>query len=302
MIKFNRFKYPGGRNESLKDFDPDYSAGFPVKEQAATELETCKRRLAELQNLLYSQNQYSLLIILQGMDASGKDGIIKHVMSGVNPQGIKNRSFSTPSAEEYSHDYMWRCIRELPERGQIGIFNRSYYEEVLITRIHPEFLVKQRLPRLPETPEEFSHFWKTRYQDINNFEKYLTNNGYIILKFMLNIGYEEQRTRFLSRINNPAKNWKFKVDDLRERQYWDEYIQVYQDMFNQTSTHYAPWYIIPANKKRTSRLIICSIINTMLESLDLHYPEVPEPQKIELQVAKEVFESEIHDEIINPAQ
>jgi len=292
MIKYYRFKYPGGRKEPLTDFDPSFTGNLPVKEQAAEELEILKKRLYVLQDMFFSNGKHSLLVILQGMDASGKDGVVKHVLSGMNPQGLKIKSFGTPSSEEFRHDFMWRCMKEMPEKGQIGVFNRSYYEEVLITKIHPEYLEKQNLHNIPKTIDEQREFWSNRYTDINNYEKYLSNNGVIILKFLLHISYEEQRLRFLNRINNPAKNWKFKEEDIKERTYWEQYMKVNTEMLNQTSTYYAPWYVIPADKKRTSRLIIGQIIVDVMEQLGLEYPKVTQKQKDALIIAKKNFEME----------
>ena len=258
----------------LSKLDTSYSGIYTTKEEGGVDLDLNKKKLSELQELLYADGKHALLIILQGMDASGKDGIIKHVMSGVNPQGFKIRSFSTPSLEEFKHDYMWRCMKELPERGNIGIFNRSYYEEVLITRVHPEFLNKQFLPNIQKNIKEDFQFWDTRIQDINNFEKYLANNSIHVLKFFLNISKEEQKKRFLKRINQASKNWKFKFDDISERKHWNEYMVYYEEIFNKTSTSENPWYIIPADKKWFSRVAISSIITEKLKSLNIKYPEV----------------------------
>jgi PPK2 family polyphosphate:nucleotide phosphotransferase len=239
--------------------------------------------------VLYAQDTYSLLLIFQAMDAAGKDGIIEHVMSGVNPQGCQVFSFKAPSSEELDHDYLWRSMKALPERGRIGIFNRSYYEEVLVVRVHPEILNGQRIPK---KEKEDKDIWKHRYEDINNFERYLTRNGIVILKFFLNVSKKEQKKRFLERIEQPDKNWKFSFGDVKEREHWKDYMDAYEDMFNATSTEWAPWHIIPADKKWFTRAAVADIISDRLESLNLRYPEVSEAHKQELLKAKEMLESE----------
>jgi PPK2 family polyphosphate:nucleotide phosphotransferase len=263
----------------LKDFKTDDSNGFDSIDEANTALKECKKQISKLQDILYAHKKYSVLVILQGMDASGKDSLIKHVFSGVNPQGLTVKSFSTPSAEEFSHDYMWRIMKALPERGHIGVFNRSHYEEVLIARVHPEFLNKQQLPQLPESENEFDNFWNTRFDDIRNFEKYLKNNGIIVLKFFLHISKEEQKRRFLRRIDKSKKNWKFREDDLSERAYWDKYQEVYEDMMHKTSRDNAPWHIIPADEKKYARPIVAEIIKSKLQSLDIDYPKISFKEK-----------------------
>lgn len=273
-------------------FKTDSSCGFKSKDHAIEELDENKKKLAEMQDVLYADSKHGLLIILQGMDASGKDGIIKHVMSGVNPQGFQIKSFGPPSPEEFKHDYLWRCVKELPERGHIGIFNRSYYEEVLIARIHPELLSKQFLPYIPENPKKDIAFWNMRFNDIVNFEKYMNNNGFHVLKFYLNISKEEQKKRFMKRINYSPKNWKFKLDDISERQHWDEYMGYYEEMFNATSTSSAPWHIIPADKKWNSRAVISKIILEKLESLNLQYPDASYKQKRGIIEARHFLENE----------
>lgn len=222
------------------------------------------------------------------MDAAGKDGTIKHVMSGVNPQGCQVFSFKTPSAEELDHDYLWRCFKCLPERGRIGIFNRSYYEETLAVRVHPEFLAKQQLP----AESKGKGIWKRRFEEINNFEKYLVNNGIIVLKFFLNVSKEEQKNRFLERIEIPEKNWKLSPNDAKEREFWDDYMEAYEDLFNHTSTSWAPWHIIPADNKWFMRLAVADIICAKLKELDLKYPTVSDNQKQELLKVKEMLENE----------
>jgi PPK2 family polyphosphate:nucleotide phosphotransferase len=237
---------------------------------------------------LYAQNTYALLICLQAMDAAGKDSTIKHVMSGVNPQGVQVKSYKVPSDEELDHDYLWRNFRELPARGNIGIFNRSYYEEVLVVRVHPGFLDRQQLPPDRKT----GSIWKRRYEEINNFEKYLTDNGIVVLKFFLNISRETQKKRFLERIDEPEKNWKFSATDVLERRHWEGYMDAYEEMFNHTSTPWAPWYIIPADHKWFTRLAVVSVINETLEGLNLVYPGVSAEKKEALRQAREMLESE----------
>jgi PPK2 family polyphosphate:nucleotide phosphotransferase len=245
-------------------------------------------RLSQLQDILYAQNSHSILIIFQAMDAAGKDGTIKYVMSGINPQGCQVYNFKTPSSEDLDHDYLWRYSRCLPERGRIGIFNRSYYEEVLIARVHPEVLDRQNLPMIPKGEK----LWPQRFQEINQFEQYLTNNGVVILKFFLNISKAEQKKRFLKRIDTPEKNWKFAPDDLAERQYWDDYQKSYEAMFQHTSTEAVPWYIVPADRKWYSRLLVADMINQRLEGLGLKYPTVSKEHLTFLQEARQRLEAE----------
>ncbi|MDZ8106375.1 MAG: polyphosphate kinase 2 family protein [Nostoc sp. DedQUE12a] len=279
---------PGSKISLKKNYDPAYKTDFYQKVDALTKLKSDIERLANYQNILYAQNTYALLIIFQAMDAAGKDSTIKHVMSGVNPQGFQVFSFKGPSAEELDHDYLWRTTKALPERGRIGIFNRSYYEETLVVRVHPEMLKKQQLPKFPEG----NQIWKQRFQEINNFEKYLVDNGVIILKFFLNVSKSEQKKRFLQRIEFPEKNWKFSASDVRERAFWNDYMDAYEEVFNQTSTKWAPWYIIPADRKWFTRLIVADIICTKLEELNLKYPTVTEEHKQQLLEAKRILEQE----------
>jgi len=282
-------RVPAGRPIDLrKEYDPGYAGKFLSKQEAQDQLGTGIQILAQQQDKLYAQNTYALLINFQAMDAAGKDSTIKHVMSGVNPQGVQVKSFKVPSVEELDHDYLWRNVKELPNRGHIGIFNRSHYEEVLAVRVHPEFLDRQQLP--PRLKGE--DIWKRRYEEINNFEKYLTDNGIVVLKFFLNVSKEEQKKRFLERIEEPEKNWKFSANDVFERRYWDTYMDAYEEMFNNTSTPWAPWYIIPADRKWFTRLAVVSIINATLEGLGLAYPEVTPEQKAALLKAKEEMEQE----------
>ena len=288
-------RVPTGKKIDLrKDFDPGFSPPGWDKETANQRLEEGVQALAEWQDKLYADDRYAVLIVLQALDAAGKDGTIKHVMSGVNPQGVNVTSFKAHSSEELSHDYLWRIIRALPERGHIGIFNRSYYEEVLVTRVHPELLEKQNLP--PNIDR--ARIWKQRYEEINNLEKYLVDNGIIVLKFFLNVSKEEQRKRFMERLTLAEKNWKFSAADIRERGFWDQYIDAYEDLFNHTSTPWAPWYIIPADVKWGTRLAVAAIIYNTLADLGVDYPEVSEEAKRELRLAR----LELEDEADAPPQ
>ena len=285
----NSFQVPVGKSISLqKDFDPGLLPENLDKPQSIAQLQAGIRRLAELQNKLYAQNSYSILIIFQAMDAAGKDSTIKHVMSGINPQGCQVYNFKTPSDEELDHDYLWRSSRCLPERGRIGIFNRSYYEEVLIARVHPHILANQKLPHQPKG----DRIWQQRFQDINYYEQYLTNNGIVILKFFLNVSKLEQKKRFLKRLDTPEKNWKFSMSDVEERQHWDQYQIAYEDIFNHTSTVAAPWLIIPADHKWYTRLAVAEIIIKRLEELDLKYPNVNPKHEIVLKEARDRLNAE----------
>ncbi len=287
-MNHDHFLVPPGKKISLKDYDPDYTGEFENKEQAESKLREDVLRLASYQDVLYAQNTYSLLIIFQAMDASGKDSTIKHVMSGVDPQGCQVFSFKSPSAEELDHDYLWRSMKSLPERGRIGIFNRSYYEEVLVVRVHPEILNAQQLPPEAKTGD----IWQRRFEEINHFERYLTRNGIVVLKFFLNVSKDKQRDRFLKRINTPEKNWKFSLNDVKERRHWDDYMAAYEDAFNHTSTEEAPWYIIPADNKWFMRTAVADVIITKLASLNLTYPTVSEAHRQNLLKAKEILEQE----------
>jgi len=291
-MKHTDFIYPADSKKSLKDFDPSFSGKYKSKKGAEKDLEKGIEKLAELQDMLYAHDQYSILLIFQAMDAAGKDGTIKHVMSGVNPQGCQVTSFKVPSAEELDHDYLWRCVKQLPERGRIGIFNRSYYEEVLVTRVHPQILQNQKLPALPKAPEKDQKFWKQRFDDINNFEKYLSNQGTIILKFFLHVSPEEQKKRLLDRIADSSKNWKFSIGDLHERALWLQYMEAYEEILKHTSTAAAPWYVIPADKKWFMRAAVSDIIVERLQQLKLHYPIINDTQKADLVKAKEMLENE----------
>lgn len=279
---------PGSKIDLKKDFDPGHGRGVMPKEEAAARLEEGKRRLAEYQDKLYAQNSYALLIIFQALDAAGKDGTIKHVMSGLNPQGCEVHSFKAPSTEELDHDYLWRCARVTPERGRIGIFNRSYYEETLVVRVHPELLERQHLP-----PEALGKgVWKRRFEQINHFEQYLVENGIVILKFFLNVSREEQKKRFLKRIDRAEKNWKFSAADAAERLFWDDYMDAYEDCLNHTSTKRAPWYVIPADYKPFMWLSVAAIIHEKIRDLRVDYPKIGKDQREELLKAKTLLEQE----------
>ncbi|MGB9175295.1 MAG: polyphosphate kinase 2 family protein [Methanoregula sp.] len=287
LLKLSRVP-PGKKINLRKDYDPGFKAHGWSKEQATKRLAEGIKMLAEEQDKLYAQNTYGVLIILQALDAAGKDGTIKHVMSGVNPQGVTVTSFKAPSDEELDHDYMWRNFIALPKRGDIGIFNRSYYEEVLVVRVHQESLDRQHLPSALDR----KNIWKQRFEEINNFERYLVRNGIIVLKFFLYVSKDEQKKRFLERVDLSEKNWKFSASDIRERRHWDEYIDAYEDLFNHTSTTWAPWYIIPADTKWLSRLAVAGVIHHTLSELNLAYPVVSDEAKAELLVAKKELEDE----------
>ncbi|MEP7015111.1 MAG: polyphosphate kinase 2 family protein [Verrucomicrobiota bacterium] len=266
----------------LKDFDPADTGKIKSEAQATELLQQSVQLLCELQEKLYAGDKWTLLLIFQAMDAAGKDGTINHVLSGVNPQGCEVTGFKAPSALELDHDFLWRAMKALPERGRIGVFNRSYYEEVLVVRVHPEFLAAQRLPE----NLIMRNIWKERYEDIRAFERHLSRNGTVIRKFFLNVSKEEQRKRFLARLNEPKKNWKFGPTDVAERHHWDEYMEAYEDMIRQTATKHAPWYVVPADNKWFMRLVVASAIIETLESLDLSFPEVSKAKLKELAAAK----------------
>jgi PPK2 family polyphosphate:nucleotide phosphotransferase len=273
----------------LKDIDPADTLDFTSEDKphAQEALAMGVALLAELQDRLYAQDRWAVLLIFQAMDAAGKDSAIKHVMSGVNPQGCQVYSFKVPTSEDLDHDYLWRCLKCLPERGRIGIFNRSYYEETLVVRVHPEFLAQQKLPPQLIT----KHIWKERFQDIRNVERYLTRNGVAIRKIFLHVSNKEQKKRFLERIEEPEKHWKFSANDVKEREYWDDYMAAYEDMIQHTATKGAPWYVVPADKKWFTRVIVAAAVIEALSSLDLHYPEVSEEQLQELAAAKRALEA-----------
>jgi len=279
------FRITKGKNFRLKDIDPDDTLDFTKEEHKGRAKEVLASgviALAELQDKLYAQDKWAVLLIFQAMDAAGKDGAIKHVMSGVNPQGCQVYSFKSPSAEDLDHDYLWRCMKCLPNRGHIGIFNRSYYEEVLVVRVHPEFLAKAKLP--PKLVGK--DIWEDRFEDICSFERYLARNGIIVRKFFLHVSKKEQKQRFLDRIEDPLKNWKFSSNDANERDYWDHYMNAYEEMIQETATKHSPWYVVPANNKWFTRVVVAAAVIEALASLDLAYPEVDQSKLKELAAAK----------------
>jgi len=281
-----------GNKISLQDYDTSYTGQFNSKDQAKQKLKEDIKKLTTLQDKLYAHDEFSLLLIFQAMDAAGKDGTIKHVMSGVNPQGCQVFSFKKPGDEELDHDYFWRIYKCLPERGRIGIFNRSYYEEVLVVKVHPGIAVNQKLPGIDRVEKIDKDFWEKRYRQINNMEQHLVENGTIILKFFLNVSKKEQKRRFLERINNPDKNWKFSINDIEERKYWENYQSAFEDVLSNTSTEFAPWYIIPADNKWYMRTVVGDIIVQTLQSLPLKYPVVSKTKQKEILKAKELLENE----------
>jgi PPK2 family polyphosphate:nucleotide phosphotransferase len=279
------FRITKGKNFRLKDVDPDDTLDFTKqadKPRSKEALAMTVTALAELQDKLYAQDKWAVLLVFQAMDAAGKDGAIKHVMSGVNPQGCEVYSFKSPSAEDLDHDYLWRCMKDLPNRGHIGIFNRSYYEEVLVVRVHPEFLAKQKMP--PKLVGK--KIWGQRFEDIRNFEQYLARNGVVVRKFFLHVSKKEQKRRFLDRIDDPQKNWKFSSNDANERDFWDDYMEAYEEMIQETATKDAPWYVVPADNKWFTRVVVAGAVIETLDSLDLAYPKVDEGKLKELGAAK----------------
>jgi PPK2 family polyphosphate:nucleotide phosphotransferase len=284
------YRVTDGKEFRLKDVDPADTGSLAAedKPRAKEALQTGIEALTGLQDMLYAQDRWSVLLIFQAMDAAGKDGAIKHVMSGINPQGCQVASFKGPSPEELDHDYMWRCTKHLPERGRIGIFNRSYYEEVLIVRVHEDFLQKQKLP-----PELIAKdIWDDRYRDIRSYERYLSNNGTIVRKFFLHVSRKEQKKRFLERIETPEKNWKFSASDAKERGHWKEYMEAYEDMIRHTATDASPWYVVPADNKWFTRVVVAAAVIDALASLNLEYPKVGKEQLAELEAAKAVLLAE----------
>lgn len=279
---------PGSKVKLPHDFDPGYTDDFLSKKDGRGLLGTTTALLAGHQRRLAAQNTYGMLVCLQGLDASGKDGTIRHVMSGVNPQGVRVSNFKVPSAEELDHDYLWRYTRHLPERGVIGIFNRSQYEEVLVVRVHPENLDRQKLP----AEAKGAQVWERRYREINDWERYLSGNGFRLVKLFLNLSREEQRIRFLKRIDVPERNWKFSAADVRERAYWDDYQRAYAEMLSATSTSWAPWYVIPADHKWFARLAVGAVMAHTLLGIDPRYPEVGEHTRAELLQVKRELEGE----------
>jgi PPK2 family polyphosphate:nucleotide phosphotransferase len=279
-----RYRVTDGGKFRLEDVDPADTCGLKseFKPEAKELLQRGVDWLAEAQEKLYAQDRWAVLLIFQAMDAAGKDGTIKHVMSGVNPQGCEVYSFKQPSSEELDHDFLWRCTPGLPNRGHIGIFNRSYYEEVLVVRVHPEFLAAQKLP--PQLVGK--RIWKERYEDINGFERYLARNGTVIRKFFLHVSKAEQRKRFLARLDEPEKHWKFSAADVQERAHWDEYMEAYEDMIRATATPHAPWYVVPADNKWFTRLVVAAAVVKTMEDLDLRYPTIGKKARAELAAAR----------------
>lgn len=283
------------KKHKVSDFSTDFTAGID-KEDGEKLLSENVEKLTKLQDKLYAQDRYSVLIIFQAMDAAGKDGTVKHVMSGINPQGCQVYSFKQPSAEELDHDYMWRIYKCLPERGRIGIFNRSHYEDVLVAKVHPSIALNGKLPKIIKEKDINDRFWKKRYRQINDIERHLTENGTIIIKFFLNVSKEEQEARFLDRLNDESKNWKFSASDLKEREHWDDYMDAYSDVLTETSTKYAPWYVIPADHKWFMRYIVGQVICDRMEELKLSYPSLTDEAKAEIEEAKK----KLLDRSVNP--
>ncbi|HMF96702.1 MAG TPA: polyphosphate kinase 2 family protein [Vicinamibacterales bacterium] len=283
---FDRFRVKPRRPVDLRRYDPADTAPFADKKHASGRLERGVERLISLQEKLYAQDRWAALLIFQAMDAAGKDSAIKHVMSGLNPQGTQVTSFKRPSDEELDHDFLWRCMKALPERGRIGIFNRSYYEEVLVVRVHPEILQRQKLP----APLVSKRIWRERFEDINAFERYLSRNGVLIRKFFLHVSKREQRRRFLARLDDPSKNWKFAAADLEEREYWGDYMRAYEDVLAETSTDGAPWFVVPADHKWFTRVAIADLVVDALESLSLSLPKPSKAEAAALGAARERLE------------
>jgi len=277
-----------GKSFKLKDIDPDDTGEFDKndKERLKESLDEGIAQLRELQEKLYADDKWGVLLIFQAMDAAGKDGAIKHVFSGINPQGCQVTSFKSPSTEELDHDFLWRCNKNLPERGRFGIFNRSYYEEVLVVRVHPEYLGAQKLPLSD------NNIWKKRFQDITQFEKYLAHNGILVRKFFLHVSKKEQKKRFLERLDKPDKNWKFSQADVKERQHWDEYMDAYEDMIRNTASEYAPWFVVPANNKWYTRAVVGAVVIDALLSLNLEFPKLDKKHLADLQAAREALMNE----------
>jgi PPK2 family polyphosphate:nucleotide phosphotransferase len=283
------YRVRDGRGFRLKDIDPGDTGGLKSEDKKKTRewLQQETEKLSDLQAKLYAQSHWALLVIIQGMDASGKDSTIKHVMSGVNPQGCEVHSFKAPSSEELDHDYLWRAVRALPERGRIGIFNRSYYEEVLVVRVHPELLKNEKIPESLVS----KNIWQERYEDISAFERYLTRNGIAVRKFFLHVSAEEQRKRLLERLDAPEKNWKFSIGDVHEREYWDDYMRAYENMIRHTSHNYAPWFIVPADNKWFSRIVVAAAIIRTLEKMRLAFPRIDSAKRKELEEVRKALET-----------
>ena len=285
-----RYRIEHGKHFSLKDHDPadTHGLGSELKPQAKDLLAHGVKELSRLQDILAAQDRWGLLLIFQAMDAAGKDGTIKHVMSGVNPQGVDVWSFKAPSAEELQHGYIWRTMKAMPERGHIGIFNRSHYEEVLVVRVHPEILENQKLPK----PLLTKHIWQERFEDINNFERYLTRNGIAVVKFFLHVSRKEQKRRFLERLDTPDKNWKYSASDVKERQFWEAYQEAYEDMIRHTASEHAPWYVVPADNKWFTRLVVAQAVVDTLKGMNLKYPKVSGTERAALAQAHQQLENE----------
>ncbi len=289
LINIDDFKVKPGKKISLKDFKTDIKKKVIDKKTGETLVAKGIEELSILQDKLYAEGKHSILIVLQAMDAAGKDGTIKHLMSGLNPSGVKVYSFKSPSSIELTHDYFWRHYKELPARGEIVIFNRSHYENVLITKVHPEFILNEKLPHIQSVKDIDKKFWETRYQQINRFEKNLTENGTIILKFFLHVSKDEQKRRFIDRVDDPKKNWKFSVADMKERAFWDDYQKAYAEALSHTSTEYAPWFVIPADDKWYTRVLAGAVIYQQFQKLHLSYPKVSKATKEGLLKAKEAL-------------
>jgi PPK2 family polyphosphate:nucleotide phosphotransferase len=302
LTYLEQFRIKEGKEVSLKKFDTDYDHKLVNKEQGEQFLKYGIEQMAQLQDKLYAENKFSVLIVIQAMDAAGKDGIIKHVMSGLNPQGVKVTSFKVPTALELKHDFLWRHSLALPAKGEIGIFNRSQYENVLVTRVHPEYILAEGLPGIDSVQKIDQSFWNNRFRQINEFENTLVENGTIILKFFLHLSKKEQKKRFLERIDNPAKNWKFSTADVRERGYWKEYRKAYEDLLEHTSKENAPWFVIPADDKWFTRLVVAGIICRQFEKLHLEYPVIGEEQKLELEKARQGLVGEKTKESTEPGE
>ena len=292
FVNTEEFKVKPGKRISLKNFKTiiknkkfDKKIGQEILQKGVAEMSV-------MQDKLYAEGKHSVLIVLQAMDAAGKDGTVNHLMTGLNPSGVKVHSFKSPSSVELMHDYFWRHYVALPARGDIGIFNRSHYENVLITKVHPEFILNEKLPEIKTVKDINKNFWEERYNQIKHFEKNIAENGTLILKFFLHISKDEQKRRFIERIDNPKKNWKFSIADLKERAFWDDYQNAYSDALSNTSTHFAPWFVIPADDKLLARIIICSIIDKEFEKLKLDYPKVSSATKDALLKAKETLMKE----------
>ncbi len=292
MINYDKIRVTSDTTISLRDYATDDTGKLKDKDEGKDVQKENLKKLKDLQEKLYAFDRYAVLLVFQAMDAAGKDSTIEHVMSGVNPQGCQVFSFKKPSANELEHDFLWRTYKSMPQRGRIGIFNRSYYEEVLVTRVHPEYILGQRIPGVSTLEDVDEQFWQNRYRSINEMERHLHHNGTVILKFFLNVSKEEQKQRFLKRINRPDKNWKFTMNDVEERKYWDDYQQAFEQAISNTSTEHAPWHIIPADHKWFMRAAVSEIIVDKLQSLDLRFPQVGEEQQENLQQAKEMFEND----------